>query len=116
MRQFARLLEEATREGDLAARYGGEEFVLLLPETDDAQAAQLADRILEKIRAARWEDEPLTTSIGAASLDAAMASDQRLVSLADEALYAAKRAGRDRFVSYKEYYKQVVEQMGASSS
>ena len=116
LRQFARLLEEATREGDLAARYGGEEFVLLLPETDDAQAAQLADRILEKIRAAVWEDEPLTTSIGAASLDAAMASDQRLVSLADEALYAAKRAGRDRFVSYKEYYKQVVEQMGASSS
>ncbi len=116
LRQFARLLEEATREGDLAARYGGEEFVLLLPETDDAQAAQLAERILEKIRAARWEDEPLTTSIGAASLDAAMASDQRLVSLADEALYAAKRAGRDRFVLYKEYYKQVVEQMGASSS
>jgi PleD family two-component response regulator len=37
-----------------------------------------------------------------------MLSDQRLVSLADEALYAAKKAGRDRFVSYKEYYKRVV--------
>jgi len=116
LRQFAALLDSCTREGDLAARYGGEEFVVLLPETDEAQAMQLAVRITESVRSATWEYEPLTVSIGAASLDATSSSHHRLVSLADEALYAAKRAGRDRAVSYKEYYKQVVAVLSTNPS
>jgi len=114
LQQFAVLLESCTREGDLAVRYGGEEFVLLLPETGEEQAMQLATRIIEKVRTATWECEPLTVSIGTASLDAATPSQQRLVSLADEALYVAKRAGRDRAVSYKDYYKQVVAKISVN--
>jgi diguanylate cyclase (GGDEF)-like protein/PAS domain S-box-containing protein len=116
LRQFARLLEACTRESDLAARYGGEEFVLLLPETDEPQAIQLANRILEMVRSATWEAEPLTTSIGVASLEPATVSAQRLVNLADEALYAAKKQGRDRYVSYADYYKQIVAEFEAKKS
>jgi diguanylate cyclase (GGDEF)-like protein/PAS domain S-box-containing protein len=114
LQQFAKLLEGSVREGDLVARYGGEEFVALLPETDEAQAMQLAWRILEAMRAREWDYEPLTVSIGAASRDAATTSQRRLVNLADEALYAAKRAGKDRAVSYRDYYKQVVEEIAAN--
>ncbi len=111
LQQFATLLEKSTREGDLAARYGGEEFVLLLPETEEEQAMLLAERILQAVRAATWECEPLTVSIGSASLDGATVSQQRLVNLADEALYEAKRRGKDRVVSYRDYYRQVVAQL-----
>jgi diguanylate cyclase (GGDEF)-like protein/PAS domain S-box-containing protein len=108
LRQFARLLEGCVREADLAARYGGEEFVLLLPETDEVQTMLLAGRILDRVRKSSWENEPLTTSIGTASLDATTPSQQRLVHLADEALYAAKRAGKDRAMAFGEYYRVLV--------
>jgi diguanylate cyclase (GGDEF)-like protein/PAS domain S-box-containing protein len=116
LRQFARLLEECTRESDLAARYGGEEFVLLLPETDVPEAMQLANRILETVRGATWEDEPLTISIGAANFEPATTSARRLVNLADEALYAAKKQGRDRVVSYADYYRQVIAELDVNPS
>ena len=116
LQQFAALLDQSTREGDLAARYGGEEFVVLLPETEEEQAMLLADRILQAVRAATWESEPLTVSIGSASLDGATVSQQRLVNLADEALYAAKRSGKDRVVSYRDYYKQLVAKIAKSTT
>ena len=116
LQQFASLLEKSTREGDLAARYGGEEFVLLLPETGEEQAMLLAERILESVRAATWECEPMTVSIGTASLDAATLNQQRLVHLADEALYEAKRSGKDRVVSYRDYYRQVVARIAENQT
>jgi diguanylate cyclase (GGDEF)-like protein len=97
-----RIRECLRRPGDLAARYGGEEFVVVLPETDIAGALAVAQTVREAIHAlgvqhARSEHRVLTVSIGVCASEAVpTASGQRLVEVADQALYRAKAAGRDR--------------------
>jgi diguanylate cyclase (GGDEF)-like protein len=90
------------RSGDLAARYGGEEFVILLPETDNAGALALADRIREEIEGLDIQHRGsvrgrVTASIGAAAIRPQAADrPDMLVEAADKALYTAKSAGRNR--------------------
>ncbi|MGV4395534.1 GGDEF domain-containing protein, partial [Pandoraea pneumonica] len=92
------------RPTDLVARYGGEEFVIVLPDTEVKGAQFVATRVTESVRAlARPGPGPMgyvTVSVGCATHVPAAgdASDtpERLIALADEALYAAKRLGRDR--------------------
>ncbi|PYC00593.1 deoxyribonuclease [Pseudomonas protegens] len=93
----------AGRPADLAARYGGEEFAIVLPETDSAGAAVLAERIRASIAALPPVSEqatPLTVSIGINtwSGNPDISLDQ-WVSDADKALYQAKYSGRNRVVS-----------------
>lgn len=96
-----RIGECLRRPGDLAARYGGEEFVVVLPETDIAGALLIAQKVREAIRElalphARSEHGVLTVSIGVCASELIpTASGQRLVEVADQALYRAKAAGRD---------------------
>jgi diguanylate cyclase (GGDEF)-like protein len=104
LQETARVLAESVREIDTAARWGGEEFALVLPGTDLAGGAQLAERIrttLEK-RQIALEDHSVisvTASFGVASLPERATGREQLVAAADEALYAAKRAGRNRVVT-----------------
>lgn len=100
LRQFADVLRRTGRKSDLAARYGGEEFALLLPGTDEAKALALAERILEAVREELWSNEPVTLSVGAAALADGSEHPQRLIDMADEAMYAAKRGGKDRAVGF----------------
>jgi diguanylate cyclase (GGDEF)-like protein len=98
-----------TRSGDLLARYGGEEFVVLLPDTPEAGAMAVAERLRQAV-----EDAPmpvgsdgrplsLTISIGVASaIPVSGQAPADLVRVADEALYAAKSAGRNRVVAFRE--------------
>ena len=97
LRLAGHLLEAALRPGDVAARYGGEEFAVLLPGIDADRALLVAERIRRDFHAAEWPDQPITISIGVAQ---ARAGDEEegLVARADQALYAAKAAGRDRVV------------------
>ncbi len=89
------------RPGDLAARYGGEEFVVVLPETDITGALLIAQKVRAAIRElalphARSSHGVLTVSIGVCASEVIpTASGQRLVEVADQALYRAKAAGRD---------------------
>lgn len=101
LRAVAHILRSELRASDVPARIGGDEFAVLLPETDTAAATAVARRLLEQIRACRIPsgDGALpawtTASIGIAALHPA-ASDRALAD-ADAAMYAAKRAGGDRF-------------------
>jgi diguanylate cyclase (GGDEF)-like protein len=113
--QLAGVFRRIVRESDLAARYGGEEFVVLLPEANEAQALGMAERIMAGLAAERWPYEPVRVSIGAAALDEATPNPQRLVILADEALYVAKRAGKNRATGYHAYYEQMIAQLKAEA-
>jgi diguanylate cyclase (GGDEF)-like protein len=100
LREFARTLEDAIRDVDLAARWGGEEFVLLLPGTDLDGGAQVADRVRRALEgrlvlAADGQPIPVTASFGVAAYPAEPSSQALLVA-ADDALYEAKRAGKNR--------------------
>ncbi|MBO3742151.1 histidine kinase N-terminal 7TM domain-containing diguanylate cyclase [Actinoplanes flavus] len=99
---LGRQLTGSVQECDLVARYGGEEFVVVLPGTDARAAAERADRWRRRF-AARTVDTPLgalnvTFSAGVAQLTAT-GDPGHLLHLADEALYRAKRAGRDRVLA-----------------
>lgn len=105
LREFASRLRTAVRGADLACRYGGEEFVLVMPDTSAETAAAVAERLRMTI-----EQEPfrlsdggvplqVTASIGIASLLPQGDTPDTLLKRADNALYEAKRAGRNRVVA-----------------
>lgn len=105
--QIARAAQQAAnRVDDLVARYGGEEFAVILPNTSQAGAIAVAERIQANLRQqaiphGQSEVSPIVSiSLGIASLVPNTASSpQRLLELADQALYAAKHQGRDRFMT-----------------
>lgn len=100
--RIAALLGDATRDTDVVVRSGGEEFLIVMPQTDSRAAAICCERMRRAIGSARWDeiDEglSLTASVGVAST-AVTSSLESLVNLADQRLYEAKRAGRNRVVA-----------------
>ncbi len=107
LRQIAKaVLSSVQRKGDFVARYGGEELVILLPDTDAAGAALIAERARAAVAALRLRHETSTLGLVSISLGAATAVPDplmdryELVNAADEALYVAKSNGRNQ-VRYK---------------
>jgi diguanylate cyclase (GGDEF)-like protein/PAS domain S-box-containing protein len=100
LRRLGMVLRTTVRLPDLPARYGGEEFVILLPESGEESAMGLAKRVMQRVAAEPWENQPLTISIGMAAMNESLESGFQLVELADEALYAAKRAGKNRVMAH----------------
>ena len=100
LRELARAMEDAVREVDVPARWGGEEFAIILPGTDAAGAARVAERVRNGIaeRTILTPDgAPLAVTASFGVADYALAdSATDLVAAADAALYGAKRAGKDR--------------------
>ena len=103
LREVADVLRETAREIDLAARYGGEELALILPGADLDGAGQVGERVRTAIagrdlpvRGPGGTPLRVTVSIGAAALGHGPEEARALVAAADEALYRAKRSGKNR--------------------
>ena len=103
LKGVAAILRDQARQTDAVARYGGEEFALILPETDSGAARALAERIRAAVEQATFMTElgplKITLSLGVATLPDVARQKQDLVDQADQALYAAKRGGRNRWVA-----------------
>ncbi|HLH91767.1 MAG TPA: PleD family two-component system response regulator [Xanthobacteraceae bacterium] len=105
LREFAVRLKKSIRGIDLACRLGGEEFVVVMPDTDMAVATMVAERLRRRIAAdafpiARGERKvEVTISIGLAALSGADDNAANVLKRADQALYKAKRDGRNRVVA-----------------
>lgn len=84
------------RDADLVARYGGEEFAVLLAWTDTEGARGMAERCRYEVATHPWATRQVTLSLGVAFLGPDLRTRAALVGAADRALYAAKRAGRNR--------------------
>ncbi len=107
LRELASLLKRECRKIDVIARYGGEEFAIILPETDADQAGMVAARLRQSVESHPFEGgetQPgghLTISVGAAAAPTHAATVKELIERADQALYHAKRTGRNLSVVYK---------------
>ena len=96
LQQIAALMKSHTRKSDVLARYGGEEFVALLPDTCETEAVFLAKRLCRFIADDAWEHRQITVSIGVGVLPAQISDPGKFLEIVDEALYCAKRNGRNQ--------------------
>ncbi|MEX8495795.1 GGDEF domain-containing protein [Sphaerotilus sp.] len=99
--EIAQACQGTLRKTDLLARFGGEEFIVLLPETGQREAVRLAERMRNAVAAdLRLPDHPrpgaVTISLGAVALSRSTPTLDVLIQAADQSLYDAKRAGRNR--------------------
>ncbi len=121
LKELAHIITDQVRVVDIAARYGGEEFAIILPETDNEHAMAVAERIRKKIENAEFTKKiRQTVSIGVATLDGKKAYSKEgaarnstktvvrgraealktdMIRIADEALYEAKNAGRNKCIN-----------------
>jgi two-component system, cell cycle response regulator len=105
LREFAQRLKKSIRGIDLACRYGGEEFVVVMPETDMAIATMVAERLRRRIASEPFAIEggtgsvEVTISVGLAARFSAADCAASVLKRADQALYRAKRDGRNRVVA-----------------
>lgn len=107
LREFAQLLRRHTRKSDVLARYGGEEFIMLLAQTSAEGAMLKAEALRNYVETSTFrglhQGRCPTVSIGVASFpNPSVKNKEDLITFADNALYAAKTAGRNQVVSFKD--------------
>ncbi|OQA90861.1 MAG: Response regulator PleD [Elusimicrobia bacterium ADurb.Bin231] len=105
LKEVSSVIQDTARTVDIVSRYGGEEISLILPETDIYGAKVIAEKIRKTIEEREFiyqnDNLRVTVSIGAASFDKTLPiSPEKLISMADQALYIAKQAGRNRVETY----------------
>ena len=121
LKSVATVFQTSIRAEDIACRYGGEEFAIILPDISPAAALERAELIRLAVAALQWGTDSapgeVTTSIGIALYPKDGTDAEHLLSIADQALYQAKHAGRNRVIlstpSPTESYKRKSEQVTA---
>jgi diguanylate cyclase (GGDEF)-like protein len=98
LRLVADAMRGAVRQADVVGRLGGDEFAVLMPETDGTVAHAAATRLATSIRTVFRGTPSVTASIGVVAVSGTEAGTDELLRKADQAMYAAKRAGKDRVV------------------
>ena len=105
LREMGKLLTETVRSTDSACRYGGEEFLVVFPNTDLLGTEVFGERLRALISKHNFYYDhtyvPITVSVGLAEAYPEISNPDLLLKLADKALYAAKKDGRNRVISYK---------------
>jgi diguanylate cyclase (GGDEF)-like protein/PAS domain S-box-containing protein len=107
LRQFGRILRENLRKSDISCRYGGDEFVLVLPDSSSADTQQRVEQIglflkgLQHVHNGHEAPAAVTFSAGIVCASDHGITVSELLRAADEAMYAAKQAGRNRIVVYQ---------------
>jgi diguanylate cyclase (GGDEF)-like protein/PAS domain S-box-containing protein len=100
LRYFGKLLQQSARASDIYCRYGGEEFLLLLPQMSGELAVERAEHLRQTLASTPVPYAagviPVTASFGVAAFPGDGTSGDDLIAAADQALYAAKEAGRNR--------------------
>ncbi len=97
LQTLAKVMQELVRTSDIPCRYGGEEFVIILTNTNQAGAQDLAERLRQRVEATPMAGEHVTISIGVASHSASHPHNSaELLQRADAALYRSKAEGRNR--------------------
>lgn len=102
LQQLAEVLSNSMRKQDIAARWGGEEFLIMLPETNQLEAATLAERLRQAVAAYPFttDDSTIRVCISGGLCEVQLeGSIERAISLADKRLYQAKDAGRNRIIN-----------------
>ncbi len=101
--ELATILKHWARSSDIVARYGGEEFVVLLPMTDNTRSITAAERFRSRVqRHTFYRRKKLTVSCGVASFPTDGDNIDQLLGRVDEALYMAKKTGRNRVCSFSD--------------
>jgi diguanylate cyclase (GGDEF)-like protein len=106
LQHLVRCVREQLRGSDVMARFGGDEFIVLLPETNNKGALEMAERIRKAIEVSRLDmrtgDTNITVSLGVASYPDDGGNLEVILEKADKAMYRAKQHGRNRVVAYNE--------------
>lgn len=96
---IAGVLKNTVRKSDTVARYGGEKFMIVLPETDGEMALITAEKLRKAVEESKFNNRKITISLGLASYTESLMSADDLIKNADNALYRAKKEGRNRVCS-----------------
>jgi diguanylate cyclase (GGDEF)-like protein len=106
LKAIGKFLQQNVRDVDVVARYGGEEFVIMIPEAANDAAHILSERLRRNLSQMKFDNLPsVTISLGIATFPHDGTDPEDLIRKADAAMYAAKRAGRDRVVKYSRNVK-----------
>jgi diguanylate cyclase (GGDEF)-like protein/PAS domain S-box-containing protein len=101
LREFGQMVRKKLRKSDISCRYGGDEFVLVLPDSSPADTVQRVEQICALVKGLQLRHgSTLAASAGVAQAGEHGSSPEELLRAADEALYAAKQAGRDCVMVY----------------
>lgn len=111
LKRLSRVMSRAVRGCDYIARYGGDEFVVVLPETDQAEAAIIGERLRSLVEQTEFKvgsakkKVKLTVSVGLATFPQDAQNKEELIKRADEALYKAKAMNRNKLCAFHEKKK-----------